>query len=104
MAGVHDVRTRKMGDMVVVDAHLEVDAQITVEEGHDIAVEARQRVMQRHRVLNLMTHVDPGASQTTTPSSPGSAAGRTRGFTSQQPGLAASFCRPPSPSRNHARN
>ena len=57
--GVHEVRTRKMGDMVVVDAHLEVDAQITVEEGHDIAVEARQRVMQRHRVLNLMTHVDP---------------------------------------------
>ena len=44
---------------MVVDAHLEVDAQITVEEGHDIAVEARQRVMQRHRVLNLMTHVDP---------------------------------------------
>jgi len=59
VAGVHDVRTRRMGDMVVVDAHLEVDAQITVEEGHDIAVEARQRVMQRHRVLNLMTHVDP---------------------------------------------
>ena len=59
VAGVHDVRTRKMGDMVVVDAHLEVDAQITVEEGHDIAVDARQRVMQRHRVLNLMTHVDP---------------------------------------------
>lgn len=27
--------------------------------GHDIAVEARQRVLQRHRVLNLMTHVDP---------------------------------------------
>ncbi len=59
VAGVHDVRTRKMGDMVVVDAHLEVDARITVEAGHDIAVLARQRVMQRHRVLNLMTHVDP---------------------------------------------
>jgi cation diffusion facilitator family transporter len=59
VAGVHDVRTRKMGDMVVVDAHLEVDATITVEAGHDIAVLARQRVMQRHRVLNLMTHVDP---------------------------------------------
>ena len=27
--------------------------------GHDIAVMARQRVLQRHRVLNLMTHVDP---------------------------------------------
>lgn len=56
---VHDIRTRKMGDMIVVDAHLEVDAAITVEAGHDIAVEARKRVLQRHRVLNLMTHVDP---------------------------------------------
>ncbi len=59
VAGVHDVRTRKMGDMIVVDAHIEVDAAISVEAGHDIAVVARQRVMQRHRVLNLMTHVDP---------------------------------------------
>jgi len=59
VAGVHDIRTRKMGDMVIVDAHLEVDALLTVEAGHDIAVEARQRVLQRHRVLNLMTHVDP---------------------------------------------
>jgi cation diffusion facilitator family transporter len=56
---VHDVRTRKMGDMIVVDAHIEVDASISVEAGHDIAVQARHRVMQRHRVLNLMTHVDP---------------------------------------------
>jgi cation diffusion facilitator family transporter len=56
---VHDVRTRKMGDMIVVDAHIEVDAGISVEAGHDIAVIARQRVMQRHRVLNLLTHVDP---------------------------------------------
>jgi cation diffusion facilitator family transporter len=57
--GVHDVNTRKMGDMIVVDAHIEVDATISVEAGHQIAVQARQRVMQRHRVLNLMTHVDP---------------------------------------------
>ena len=57
--GVHDVRTRKMGDMVLVDAHIEVDADITVEAGHEIAVAAQQRVLQRHRVLNLMTHIDP---------------------------------------------
>ena len=59
VSNVHGVRTRKMGDMIVVDAHIEVDAAITVEAGHDIAVVARQRVLQRHRVLNLMTHVDP---------------------------------------------
>lgn len=56
---VHDVRTRKMGDMLIVDAHIEVKADITVEEGHNIAVEARRQVLQRHRVLNLMTHIDP---------------------------------------------
>jgi cation diffusion facilitator family transporter len=59
VSGVHDVRTRKMGDMIVVDAHLEVDGAISVEAGHDIAVVARQRVLQRHRVINLMTHIDP---------------------------------------------
>ncbi len=59
VAGVHDIRTRKMGDMIVVDAHIEVDATLSVEAGHNIAVAARQAVMQRHRVLNLMTHVDP---------------------------------------------
>src|SRR5512140_208062 len=59
VSDVHDVRTRKMGDMIVVDAHIEVDAMLTVEAGHDIAVQARARVTRRHRVLNLMTHVDP---------------------------------------------
>ena len=38
VAGVHDIRTRKMGDMIVVDAHIEVDATLTVEAGHNIAV------------------------------------------------------------------
>ncbi|MEY4752715.1 MAG: hypothetical protein RJA44_390, partial [Pseudomonadota bacterium] len=42
-----------------VDAHLEVDARLTVEQGHDIAVAARQRVLRAHRVLDLMAHVDP---------------------------------------------
>jgi cation diffusion facilitator family transporter len=59
VAGVHDLRTRKAGDMLLVDAHLEVDAALSVEEGHAIAVHARQRVMRQHRVLNLMTHIDP---------------------------------------------
>ncbi len=56
---VHDVRTRKMGDMIVVDAHLEVEATLTVEAGHTIAVAARRNILARHRVLSLMTHIDP---------------------------------------------
>ena len=62
--GVHDVRTRKMGDMILVDAHIEVDAFLTVETGHDSGLAARHAVMQRHRVLNLLTHIDPVPSKT----------------------------------------
>ena len=59
ISGVHDVRTRKMGDMIVVDAHLEVLATLTVEQAHDISVVAQQRVVKHHRVLHLLTHIDP---------------------------------------------
>lgn len=57
--GVHEVRTRKMGDFAVVDVHIEVDPHINVVTGHDIGVDARRRVMLQHKVLNVMVHVDP---------------------------------------------
>jgi len=57
--GVHDLRTRKMGDMILVDAHLDVDGQLSVREGHDIALQARQRVMASLPVLDVQTHLDP---------------------------------------------
>jgi len=57
--GLHGLRTRKTGDLLLVDVHLEIDGRLSVCEGHDIALEVRRRVMDRHPVLNLMTHVDP---------------------------------------------
>ena len=42
VSGVHDLRTRKMGDMIIADAHLEVESSLTVEAGHDIAVDANR--------------------------------------------------------------
>ena len=57
--GVHDLRTRKMGDQIVVDVHLEVDGNLTVFAGHAIADDVSQRILQRHRVLTVMTHLDP---------------------------------------------
>lgn len=57
--GLHELRTRKMGDYAQVDVHLEVDSTLSVRQGHDIAALARQRAMREHRVLDVMTHVDP---------------------------------------------
>lgn len=54
--GIHSL-SDLVPDFVVLFArrHSRKDAEV----GHNIAVEARKRVMQRHRVPNLMTHVDP---------------------------------------------
>jgi cation diffusion facilitator family transporter len=57
--GIHDLRTRKTGDMILVDVHLEIDGQLTVAQGHEIAEAVHDRVTTRHPVLSVLTHVDP---------------------------------------------
>lgn len=57
--GCHDLRTRKMGDMILVDVHIEVDGKMTVKEGHDIGFAVRSRVMSELQVLDVMIHIDP---------------------------------------------
>jgi cation diffusion facilitator family transporter len=57
--GFHQLKTRKTGDMILADVHLEIDGALTVTQGHDIAQQAKLNVMARHPVLYLMTHVDP---------------------------------------------
>ena len=59
VVNLHDLRTRKVGDSIIADVHIEVKGTLTVAEGHAIAVDARNRVMRSSRVLNLMTHIDP---------------------------------------------
>ncbi|MGE4371145.1 MAG: cation diffusion facilitator family transporter [Burkholderiaceae bacterium] len=57
--GIHALRTRKMGDMIWVEVDLEMDGRLTIAQGHDIAVEARRRVMDNEPVLDVTTHFDP---------------------------------------------
>ncbi len=57
--GLHELRTRKMADDALVDAHVIVDPKISVSEGHYIAEAARQAVLTRHHVMDVMVHIDP---------------------------------------------
>jgi divalent metal cation (Fe/Co/Zn/Cd) transporter len=57
--GFHDLRTRKMGDMILVDVHIDIDANMTVQAGHDIALRAVNQIKKELPVLNVMTHIDP---------------------------------------------
>ncbi|WP_189532676.1 cation diffusion facilitator family transporter [Paludibacterium paludis] len=55
---VHDIRTRKTGDLAIIDAHLLVDSHISVSEGHQVALQARHRVMKRFAVADITIHID----------------------------------------------
>ncbi|MTC48271.1 cation diffusion facilitator family transporter [Providencia alcalifaciens] len=57
--GFHDLKTRKSGDFFLVDIHLELDGQMTILEGHDIAVNVREQLMKNPQILDVMTHLDP---------------------------------------------
>ena len=59
VAGLHELRTRKMADNALVDAHIVVDPRISVSEGHYIAELARHAVLKNHHVLDVMVHIDP---------------------------------------------
>ncbi len=58
--GLHELRTRRMAHQALVDAHIQVDARISVSEGHRIAESARARVLREHpEVLDVLVHIDP---------------------------------------------
>ena len=59
VVGLHDLRTRKMADNALVDAHIMVDPKISVSEGHYIAESARAAVLHNHHVMDVMVHIDP---------------------------------------------
>ncbi len=58
--GLHELRTRRMAHQALVDAHVQVDARISVSEGHRIAEAVRARVLRDHpEVLDVLVHIDP---------------------------------------------
>jgi hypothetical protein len=60
VCGLHELRTRRMAHQALVDAHVQVDARISVSEGHCIAETARSRVLKAHpEVLDVLVHIDP---------------------------------------------
>jgi len=67
--GLHELRTRRMGDRALVDAHVLVDPKISVSEGHHIAEKARARLLEHPEILDVMVHIDPEEDLLAKPSS-----------------------------------
>jgi divalent metal cation (Fe/Co/Zn/Cd) transporter len=54
------VLARKVGVDYWVDMHIEVDAEITVREGHDLAHQAKDAIQHRRpEVAEVTIHVEP---------------------------------------------
>lgn len=66
--GYHRFRARRIGDMIEVDLHLQVDPEISVARGHEIAHEVRDRIIGKHReVLDVLVHIEPATEETLKP-------------------------------------
>lgn len=57
---LHDLRTRRMADRILVDAHVHVAPRISVSEGHRVAEHVRANVrLSCPQVLDVLVHIDP---------------------------------------------
>ncbi len=57
--GVHHIRTRRMGQSVFLDIHLQVDSAISVSEGHHIGEWVTRLLMDEfHDITDITVHVD----------------------------------------------
>ena len=61
---IHALRTRYQGNGLYVDLHIQVDPDITVKEGHDIAAKAKYLLLREGPgIKDVLVHVEPGESR-----------------------------------------
>ena len=57
---IHLLRTRRMGEDIYVDLHIQVDSYISVSEGHMIADTVRNQLLEQFRnIADVLVHTDP---------------------------------------------
>ena len=62
---VHALRTRYVGSALQVDLHVNVDRQITVHEGHEIAEQVQRHLLaEEPDVVDVVVHIEPYAPET----------------------------------------
>ena len=60
VVGVHNLRSRSMGGLGYLDAHIEVDPDLTVSEAHYIAHRIEHQVKKRFpSIIDVQIHIDP---------------------------------------------
>lgn len=57
--GIKDLKARVHGNHVLVDVVVEVNARMTVMEGHEISDSIEERMTKLHNIMHVQVHVEP---------------------------------------------
>lgn len=57
--GIHDLRTRRSGQQVFIQMHLDMDGSISLQEAHGISDAVEMRLMQEFPEAEAIVHQDP---------------------------------------------
>lgn len=83
VSGVHQLRTRMVGPVMMVQMHVDLDGALTLDAAHAIVVEAERRVLERFPAADILIHADPrGPARPSAPAAePAAAASPTEALT-----------------------
>ena len=83
VSGVHQLRTRMVGPVMMVQMHVDLDGALTLDAAHAIVVEAERRVLARFPGADILIHADPrGLARPSAPAAePAAAASPTEALT-----------------------
>ena len=57
--GVHQLRTRASGPYVHIQMHADLDPELSLEQAHQVVVEAERRVLEAFPAADIIIHPDP---------------------------------------------
>ncbi|MEX0297836.1 MAG: cation diffusion facilitator family transporter [Kordiimonas sp.] len=60
--GLHELKTRMSGRDYFIQMHLEVDGNLTVQEGHDISEAVEGHIAEEYPEAEILIHIDPPVS------------------------------------------
>jgi len=59
VTGVHDLRTRRSGQQMFVQMHIELDREMPLWQAHEIAEDVEQTIINRYPNCDVIVHEDP---------------------------------------------
>lgn len=59
VSGIHDLRTRSVGNTYYIELHLEIDGSVTLKKAHDISNNVEKKILDMHPNSQIIIHQDP---------------------------------------------